>query len=371
MRIALVAHSNAPWTHHYAQSFVAGGHHVCVVSYHPVAVAGVRTIFMGGAGREPIPKHRYLTSVPALRTALRGYAPDVVLATYLTSNGLAAALAWRGPLVVSARGGDVLEQAGGTRLPAWLKARLLRFVCRRAAVVHVVSDEIAEALLALGVLPSRIVGFPVGVDVEHFRPIESTRPSSESLRIICTRAHDAVYHNDVVVEAFARLRSAGRDVRLDFVGDGPLLEARRRQVDRLGLSSLVTFVPRVPNEGMPELLRAADIYVSASSSDGTSASLLEGLATGLPPVVSRIRANEPWVHDGENGFLFNVGDSEDLSRVMTLACDRDDVRERARTENPALVRAHANMTTNNARMIDLLASVARAALRRGRYQQGS
>jgi len=360
MRIALVAHSNAPWTHHYARSFVAGGHTVCVVSYHPVAVAGVRTVFMGGAGVEPVPKHRYLSSVPALRTALRGYAPDVVLATYLTSNGLAAALAWRGPLVVSARGGDVLVQPGGIRLPVWLKAGLLRFVCRRAAVVHVVSDEIAEALHAVGVPPSRIVKFPVGVDMERFPPIEGARTVSKPPRIICTRTHDAVYHNDVIVEALARLRSGGRDLRLDFVGDGPLLEACRQRVDRLGLRSLVRFVPRVPNEEMPELLRAADIYVSASSSDGTSASLLEGLATGLLPVVSRIRANEPWVHDGENGFLFNVGDPEDLARVISLGLERDDVRERARIENPALVRAHANMTTNNARMIDLLASVAHA-----------
>ena len=359
MRIALVSHSNAPWTRHYAQSFMAGGHDVCVISFHSAAVAGVSTVLLGRAGRDSVPKHRYVTGAPALRSALHAYSPDVVLATYLTSNGLAAALAWNGPLVVSGMGADVLDQPGGVRLPFRVRALLLRFVCRRAAMVHVVSDEIADGLRAMDVPSSKIVVFSVGVDVARFRPIDAIRRASAGLRIICTRTHDAVYRNDVVVDAFARLLAARRDVHLDLVGDGPLLEACRRQVERLGLQPVVTFVPRVANEDMPALLRRADIYVSASSSDGTSASLLEGLATGLLPVVTRIRANEPWIRDGENGFLFNVGDVDDLARVLALACDRDDVRERAREENPSYVRDHANRAANDARLLALLAAAAR------------
>jgi glycosyltransferase involved in cell wall biosynthesis len=96
--------------------------------------------------------------------------------------------------------------------------------------------------------------------------------------------------------------------------------------------------------------------MTASSSDGTSASLLEALAAGLVPVVSRIRANESWIRDGENGFLFEVVDPADLA--MTTACDRMDVRERARKDNPALVRARADSATTHARMVDLLATAA-------------
>jgi glycosyltransferase involved in cell wall biosynthesis len=359
MRIAVVSHSNAPWTRHYARAFLAAGHETTVISYHPVPVDGVRTLFVGGGDPESAPKWRYVTSVRALRRILRGVAPDVVLATYVTSNGLAAALAWDGPLVVSARGGDALEQESGTRLPAWLRARLLRFVCRRAVAVHAVSAELVEALRGAGIPSETIVEFPIGVDADRFRAIERTRPVAGPLRMIGTRAHDVVYHNEVILDAFARLRAAGRDLRLDLVGDGPLLDDRRRQAERLGVADRVRFLPRIANDDMPALLREADIYVSASSSDGTSASLLEALATGLLPIVTRIRANEPWVSDGVNGFLFGVGDAADLARVVVAALGRDDVRDRARTENPALVRARANLAANNTRMLGLLEAAAR------------
>jgi glycosyltransferase involved in cell wall biosynthesis len=69
---------------------------------------------------------------------------------------------------------------------------------------------------------------------------------------------------------------------------------------------------------LPGFLRAADVYVSASSSDGTSSSLLEAMASGLYPVVSDITANRPWVEHGKNGLLFAVGDAASLAEALRL-----------------------------------------------------
>jgi glycosyltransferase involved in cell wall biosynthesis len=56
-------------------------------------------------------------------------------------------------------------------------------------------------------------------------------------------------------------------------------------------------------EDMPKWFRAADTYVSCAQSDGTSVSLLEAMATGLPAVVTDIPSNREWVLDGRNGWL--------------------------------------------------------------------
>ena len=56
--------------------------------------------------------------------------------------------------------------------------------------------------------------------------------------------------------------------------------------------------------------------MSTSFSDGTSVSLLEGMACGLPVVVSDIPSNNEWITNGENGFIFSKGDSKDLSKKL-------------------------------------------------------
>ena len=56
------------------------------------------------------------------------------------------------------------------------------------------------------------------------------------------------------------------------------------------------------------MYRAADLYLSASHSDGSSVSLMEALGCGLPVLVSDIPGNREWVTDGEQGWLFPDGD---------------------------------------------------------------
>ena len=49
---------------------------------------------------------------------------------------------------------------------------------------------------------------------------------------------------------------------------------------------------------MPKWFRAADTYISCAQSDGTSVSLLEAMATGLPLIVTDIPSNREWVVEG-------------------------------------------------------------------------
>ena len=113
MRIAMVAHTNAPWTPHYARYFLSKGHSVRVLSFSPNPLEGIDVVHLGD--REPAQAFKpiwFAARLPRARRLLRRYRPDVVLATYLSSNGATAALCWGGPLVVSARGSDVLRRAG-------------------------------------------------------------------------------------------------------------------------------------------------------------------------------------------------------------------------------------------------------------------
>jgi glycosyltransferase involved in cell wall biosynthesis len=63
----------------------------------------------------------------------------------------------------------------------------------------------------------------------------------------------------------------------------------------------------------------ADIYISPSHVDGSSVSLLEALACGMPCLVSDIAGNKEWVEEGVNGWLFRDGNVDDLAEKILLA----------------------------------------------------
>ncbi|MBA3341018.1 MAG: glycosyltransferase family 4 protein [Gemmatimonadaceae bacterium] len=74
--------------------------------------------------------------------------------------------------------------------------------------------------------------------------------------------------------------------RLILLGDGPLEREVRRLIRDLGLQDPIHTPGRVPYESLPDYFRPAAAYVSAAVSDGTSVSLLEAMACGLPVVAS-------------------------------------------------------------------------------------
>jgi L-malate glycosyltransferase len=53
--------------------------------------------------------------------------------------------------------------------------------------------------------------------------------------------------------------------------------------------------------------------------DGSSVSLMEALACGLPCLVSDIPGNKEWIIEGENGWLFRDGDADDLAEKIMYA----------------------------------------------------
>lgn len=355
----MIAHSDAPWTPHYCRAFAAAGDAVRLVSFAPKRIDGVQMDFIGVEPYDPTAnKSLVVTRVPRVRRIIRDFRPDVLLAPYVQSNGLTARLAWRGPLVLSVRGAEVLEQASRSPLRAALRRRLMRWILAGGDIVHVVSREIEQAVLALGVSAERVHCFPSGILTQRFAPPPDL-PRPVARRIICTRKHDPIYDNGVILEALAALRRAGRDVACEFVGDGLLTTELRAQASRLGLDDAAHFAGALPHDELPQRLGAADIYVSAARSDGTSSALLEALAVGLTPVVTRIPANLPWIEDGQTGLLFTPGRADELATALARALDDVELRRRAFAGNRARVAHEGDFDHNIQRLHDLLARAIR------------
>ena len=75
----------------------------------------------------------------------------------------------------------------------------------------------------------------------------------------------------------------------------------------------------ISNNDLPRFYHMADLFISASHVDGSSVSLMEALACGLPCAVSDIPANREWVTDGVNGWVFPDGDADALETIILKA----------------------------------------------------
>ncbi|MEI9966993.1 MAG: glycosyltransferase family 4 protein [Candidatus Moraniibacteriota bacterium] len=80
-------------------------------------------------------------------------------------------------------------------------------------------------------------------------------------------------------------------------------------------------IGRVPREATPGYYQQARAFVLPSSNEGMSNALLEGLASGLPAIVTDIGGTRELVSEGENGFIVPIGSGEAIVEALRKLLD--------------------------------------------------
>ncbi|EAR25384.1 glucosyltransferase [marine actinobacterium PHSC20C1] len=131
------------------------------------------------------------------------------------------------------------------------------------------------------------------------------------------------------------------NVKLEIVGGGELEGKLRALVASLGLEDQVTLTGFVEQDQLRDALQRGSVFAMPSIAELQSISTMEAMASGLPVVAANAMALPHLVHDGENGFLFEPGNIEDLAakltKVLTLPAKE---LLRLKKESLAIVAAH-------------------------------
>jgi len=115
------------------------------------------------------------------------------------------------------------------------------------------------------------------------------------------------------IEALARLSRHHPDVCLLLAGFGPLQDELQRQAGPLG--QRVRFIGQ--RDDMPEVLRASDVYLQSSLSEGFSNAIVQAMATALPVVATRVGGN-PELVGPECGFMVPPRNPDALASKLSL-----------------------------------------------------
>jgi len=103
------------------------------------------------------------------------------------------------------------------------------------------------------------------------------------------------------------------DAHLILVGDGPLRPRIEQLAGSLGIRHRITFLGW--RRDVAAILKASDIYVHSSNSDGFGIAACEAMAAGLPVVASDVPGLAELVRGA--GILFPAGDDKVLAHYLT------------------------------------------------------
>jgi glycosyltransferase involved in cell wall biosynthesis len=227
--------------------------------------------------------------------------------------GLLARLLLRRDLVATIHGHTPIL-GKNTRLLGRLRTRTMARVVQRFTSIN---PDNTTALEEIGVPRQHIREIPNGVDMTVFRPpTEIERAAARGTLGLAAGDFVAVYIGrlvawkrvDLLLDGWSRLAPEDRDVLL-VVGDGSESAALRDRASALGPS--VRF--EGPTNDPVAYLWAADVFVNASgdnqlAGEGLSVALLESMAVGVPPIVTKGPGNDVVVEDGVTGLNFPVKD---------------------------------------------------------------
>lgn len=184
----------------------------------------------------------------------------------------------------------------------------LSLVARSCTAVSLNAEMTAE-MRAAGF--RRIVAIPNGVDIPPEVTPGSRREARERLRVdgpvaVYIGRLDVEKAPHVVVHAWRAVRAAG--ATLLVVGDGPARSELEALAASLGERSVsIRFCGPTDEPGL--YLRAADILVLPSASEGLSNVLLEAMAHAVPVIASDVAGNREVIERPDLGVLVAPGDA--------------------------------------------------------------
>jgi glycosyltransferase involved in cell wall biosynthesis len=150
----------------------------------------------------------------------------------------------------------------------------------------------ATVRAALGILPAT----PVIISVGHIRHIKGTDLIVDTAELVCKKEPSAVF------------------LIVGSVHEADLYDRLTKRIHNVGLSNNIRFLGR--RSDIRDLLGASDIFCLLSRSEGMSNALLEGMAAGLPCVVSSAGGNPEVVLHDESGLLVPVGNPALAARAI-------------------------------------------------------
>ena len=185
---------------------------------------------------------------------------------------------------------------------------------------------------------------PNAVDVERFTKAYTNEEISSMEKRLGKRAGEVflvttsrlVYKNgiDDVIRALPKMPE---EVTFLVYGIGPDEEMLRALAKRHGVEERIRFMGQIGHEEMPLMLRACDIFIRPSRSEGMGNSFIEAMAAGLPVIATQEGGIADFLFDAvrnpdrePTGWAVRPNTPEDIAAAVKNILENPELVERVR-----------------------------------------
>ena len=256
---------------------------------------------------------------------LRDVDPDVVhvQAHFLVGRALLHAASGRVPLVAT---NHFMPEnlVAYLRIPAPARSLVCALAWRdftqmfnHADLVTTPTRTAADLIQSKGLRPA-VRPVSCGIDLNRFRirgavgrtPGLFGLPDRPTLLFVGRLDPEKHLHELVAALPLIRCRV---DAQLVLVGTGGQRDRLAALADRAGVGQQVHFLGFVPDEQLPDVYAAADVFCMPGVAELQSLVTLEAMASGLPVIAADAMALPHLVRPHLNGYLYPPGDLDELS----------------------------------------------------------
>jgi glycosyltransferase involved in cell wall biosynthesis len=254
-----------------------------------------------------------VSAVREFKKVLRDFSPDIVHAhnRFFYTSALAALHSVRADYklvtTIHLGGIEMISGVGGAAAKTF-EQTVSRFVISESDHVICVSAAAESISQSLGAKQSTVVRN--AVDVEKFSPVST---DGKSLLYIGRLVHNNGIQD--LLSALPEVLEVHPDTKVHIVGSGPMEENVREKIRAEGLSNSVTVYDYV--EDITEMYDAASVFCRPSYSEGLPLTMLEAMASGVPPVVTAIAGVPEVVTNRETGILLEPGKPDEIEQAIT------------------------------------------------------
>ena len=206
-----------------------------------------------------------------------------------------------------------------------------KLYCDNCVKLITPSKKTMEMLTSYGVkTPIDIV--PTGVELDRFKDENADLDEVYRIKSLVNLGEDEkllVFVGriaeekaiDEIIKAFSLVKENNLKVKLMIVGGGPSLEELKRLSKSLDLEKYIYFMGKQPFDEVVNYYKAADGFISASTSETQGMTYIEALSSGLAVLARYDEVLEDLVKEDENGFFFDKDIYKTIEKFNSLSKD--------------------------------------------------
>ncbi|WP_022939981.1 glycosyltransferase [Psychromonas hadalis] len=209
-----------------------------------------------------------------------------------------------------------------SRITGWCVDRIL-------AVSDLAGKEVIEQVG----FKDKVTTVTVPVSVERFVSIKHSQVRKEfnlkksDVVIVAVGHFVEIKGWDIAIDAFALVNKNVPDAKLLLVGKKTserFYQKVIKKIDEYGLSKHVIILGG--RSDIPEILKASDLFILPSLSEGTPAALVEAMAVGIPCIATATGGMPEVIENGVNGFLFQRENADELAEKIIYVVSHPELR---------------------------------------------